>query len=854
MLTRRESWRIFVASEQPRVRRASDAVVAVVSLAWLAVLGLLSIPSPQAEKSLAEVLSLPPGWFDFLWRLLIIGLMIWPAVIALACAATRRWAELRDVVLAALLGSAAGLVSNRVVSGSWDSGLVLFGADPVRSYPVVVVGLAAAVIAVARPHLTRPYRRLGSLTLSGGVLGMLLMGSTLPIGALIGLLVGSLSAACIHLALGTQDGVPSRAEAAATVAALGSDVVGLQPARRQDAGVYVFDGTSSDGEAVSVRLYGRDARDTQLLSTIWRALWYRAGSAPALGRSHRAEHEAFVTLRLRDCGLPAPAVLAAGGLDAGDAAVVLSGRGVSFEDVASRPGAEAPDDLAVGEQDIRDCWRLLSAVHDCGLAVGELGPSTFMLRSSEPPAEQVAGGRVMLDQLVGATSAPSDADLRSDEARLLVMSALLLESDADDDVRTDISADDGADDVGDGGSGDAPRADPENDLPAPARFRRVIELAHDELGTEALTSLLGYLQPAALGSQLRSDLHGRKVKVADLRAEVATHLGVEEPEIAKLRRVSLASVVKLVVIAALAYLLVTRLAEVDFSEIVSEFAGADWTWIVVALVLGQMAIASQSVVTQGAAPQRVAYGPLVLLQFAVAFIMLAVPSSAARIAMVVRFFQRQGVPASAAVSISLLDSFTGFLVQVAVLVITLVFGVGGVQLHLSGTGSSVNTSNLVTALVVLAVVAVLAVLIAAFLRRTREWVLAKVREPVSEMWSIAKGVRTPRRLLQLFGGNFVTELLFGLCLGASALAFGGASSGLAGAMVVYIAAALFGGFMPVPGGVGVMEAALTAGLSALGMDSGAALGAALAFRAITFYLPPVWGAAATGWLRRQGDL
>ena len=142
MLTRRESWRIFVASEQPRVRRASDAVVAVVSLAWLAVLGLLSIPSPQAEKSLAEVLSLPPGWFDFLWRLLIIGLMIWPAVIALACAATRRWAELRDVVLAALLGSAAGLVSNRVVSGSWDSGLVLFGADPVRSYPVVVVGLA----------------------------------------------------------------------------------------------------------------------------------------------------------------------------------------------------------------------------------------------------------------------------------------------------------------------------------------------------------------------------------------------------------------------------------------------------------------------------------------------------------------------------------------------------------------------------------------------------------------------------------------------------------------------------------------------------------------------------------------
>jgi uncharacterized membrane protein YbhN (UPF0104 family) len=77
---------------------------------------------------------------------------------------------------------------------------------------------------------------------------------------------------------------------------------------------------------------------------------------------------------------------------------------------------------------------------------------------------------------------------------------------------------------------------------------------------------------------------------------------------------------------------------------------------------------------------------------------------------------------------------------------------------------------------------------------------------------------------------------------------------LADMLVVYIAAALFGGFMPVPGGIGVMEAALTAGLEAVGVQSAPAFGAAITFRLCTFYVPPLWGAAAMGALQRRGDL
>jgi uncharacterized protein (TIRG00374 family) len=62
------------------------------------------------------------------------------------------------------------------------------------------------------------------------------------------------------------------------------------------------------------------------------------------------------------------------------------------------------------------------------------------------------------------------------------------------------------------------------------------------------------------------------------------------------------------------------------------------------------------------------------------------------------------------------------------------------------------------------------------------------------------------------------------------------------------------GFMPVPGGMGVAEAAYTAGLVALGVPNAAAMSTAIAFRMVTYYLPPIWGAIAIRWLRQHSYL
>ena len=78
--------------------------------------------------------------------------------------------------------------------------------------------------------------------------------------------------------------------------------------------------------------------------------------------------------------------------------------------------------------------------------------------------------------------------------------------------------------------------------------------------------------------------------------------------------------------------------------------------------------------------------------------------------------------------------------------------------------------------------------------------------------------------------------------------------GLADLLLINISVSLLASFIPIPGGIGVAELGLTVGLSAAGMPEDAALAAALLYRVSTFYLPPVWGFFAIGWLRRNALL
>jgi len=93
-------------------------------------------------------------------------------------------------------------------------------------------------------------------------------------------------------------------------------------------------------------------------------------------------------------------------------------------------------------------------------------------------------------------------------------------------------------------------------------------------------------------------------------------------------------------------------------------------------------------------------------------------------------------------------------------------------------------------------------------------------------------------------------VLLAIILGMCLKAFGHTAT-LAQLILVNTFVSLFAGFMPVPGGMGVAEAGYTAGLEAVGIPSAVAMSTAIAFRLVTFYLPPIWGGYAMRWLRRR---
>ena len=71
-------------------------------------------------------------------------------------------------------------------------------------------------------------------------------------------------------------------------------------------------------------------------------------------------------------------------------------------------------------------------------------------------------------------------------------------------------------------------------------------------------------------------------------------------------------------------------------------------------------------------------------------------------------------------------------------------------------------------------------------------------------------------------------------------------------MFVNTSVSVFTSILPVPGGIGVAEAGLTAGLTAVGVDPTIAFAAALTHRLCTYYLPPIGGYFSLRWLGRRG--
>jgi uncharacterized membrane protein YbhN (UPF0104 family) len=284
---------------------------------------------------------------------------------------------------------------------------------------------------------------------------------------------------------------------------------------------------------------------------------------------------------------------------------------------------------------------------------------------------------------------------------------------------------------------------------------------------------------------------------------------------------------------------------INWSEVKTDLKDASWSWIVLGFILAQTPRLTQAVGTLGSVPARLPYGPVYALQLATCYLNLALPSAAARMAISIRFFQRQSLSGATAVASGLINSFANNVVQAILLVLLLLFSSATISLQFSSPSG--DSLHLVWILLGLLVVTVLAVVIVPALRRR---VVDAWRRWWPDLRASLASLRGSNKLLLLFGGNAATEVLFAASLGVFARSLGHPLP-LTELLVINMSVSLLSSFIPVPGGIGVVEFGLTTGLVAAGVPQESAFATVLLYRISTFYLPPVWGFFALRWLQRN---
>ena len=763
-------------------------MLAISSALVVVVASTLSELLSGTEAAFSDVVDEISGLFSPLWKLFFWAPVVWSIVVVLASLARRRSTLARDMIGAAIIGMALAVVVAALTKDDARSiADLLLDTDGPPAFPPAPLVVAAAMMSTASPHVSRPFRHLGRWLIVTQFIGAVLVGAALPSGAFAAIATGLLAAACVHLAVGSPGGRPTGSRIVLALNELGVTIEELAPATMHAEGVMLFEGDDADGPIV-VKVYGRDAWDAQLLASVWRLVWYRGTTRTAsLSRLDLVEHEGFVTLLAERAGVRVPHIITAGSAGRGDALVVVRPLGTPIADRFVVVGEES----GLGTGAVESLWRELSRLHEAGIAHRRVDLDRVLT---------AADGALFFGDLSSASVRGDVNDVHKDRSQVFVLSLLALGEE------------------------------------------RAIDAARAFHGDETITAMLPYVQDAAMPPLLRAALSDRDIDLDDVRRRLGTALGADEQRLIKLRRVTWGSVLNLALLGLAAFTLISLLGNIDLETFVDALGDASWWWLAFALVLAQIPRIPAAVSTLGATRQPLPLGPLTTLQFAITYVNLAIPSTAARVAINIRFFQRCGISAVAATTAGVIDSVSGFIVQIG-LFVSLFFWSD------LDFGIDVGTSDLqgvaTIALIVVAAVIVAGVVIIAVpaLRRRVVDALRQSQEALSVL-------RSPTKLLQLFAGNLLSQLLFAIALGACVQAFGYSLS-LSSLVIINTVVTLFAGLLPIPGGMGVSEAGLMIGLSAAGIPDEIALAIAIAYRFASFYLPPIWGWFCYRWLVRR---
>src|SRR5690348_11911051 len=700
-----------------RRRRGSDGVRLAAALLILVYCLLVIRYDSRVDRAITQVIHPPPR--SITWLVTVVyqagsfGVAVTLTGLALLA---RRWEIARDIGLSAAGTAAAWGILIAVLGshGGRPDGIVIDGYY--MSFPVLPIALFAAVATAGLPYLARGMQRLVEIFISLVALACVVGGHGLPLNVLGSLAIGWGATAAVRLVFGSPLGLPSADDVRRLLEGFGIRASEVHPAARQVWGVAKFEATET-GRAdrpgrLGIAVYGRDAADARLLTKAGRFLLYRdSGPSLTITRLQQVEHEAYVTMRAGLAEVAVPEIAEAGTAGPSRDALLV---------YRTPPGTALSDTDAaeISDATLDDLYRQLLTLRRARIAHGAISGDAVLV---DPLAETV-----VLADFRNASVRASPDQLDRDLAGAIAATAVVA------------------------GAG------------------RAADSAARCLEPEMMEGALRHLQKPALDPLLGRSLRGRRGLLPDVRQRAARAASIELPQLAEPRRVSWTTLIMIIGTLIGGWALVGVL--IDVSRSFDTVIGADWLWVIMALVLSQLAYAASGLEGVGSVAGPLPFGRAVAVEFANAFSALA-GGTAAVFATRVRFFQKQGYDATVALSSGAIMTTSSWIATAVLFGVSLPFARG--SLDLEATPQAGGNSKLVwTILAVVVLVALVAGLVLA-VPRLRRLAADKLRPKARDIWgNLTRVARSPHKLVLLVGGSFGQELLVAMALSVSLRAFG----------------------------------------------------------------------------------
>jgi glycosyltransferase 2 family protein len=802
----------------PRVRLPADllrCVIALIEIALVAGLGVLARATADgAEYDIVKASNVLPGaMVSVLGFVAHVVLLILPVALAIRLLIRRQPRRLGEGVAAGGLAVVVVLVLNQLLRGPGTEGLydVLTAIQhPGKTVPALdwyLSGLTAYVTVIGLSGRPR-WRTIFWLAIAFYGVASLAVHQTTVFSLLITLLLGRACGAGLRYAFGAISERPSAVEIAEALGAVEAPVVAMRRITDSSAETRKYAATLQGGGRLDVTVFDREQQAADAFYRLYRRLRLTtqvSRSAP-LTVERAVERRALLTYATEDAGVPTPRLRALIRVGPEASAIANDGYdGTTLADLAHPPT----------DPQLAQVWDVVLRLHGRRVTHRALTADRILLTSDGhgrgdgdnlapglgPPRRDGSSGgdEVMLLEPGNGDVAASDLQLRLDLAQLLAELALLVGPD------------------------------------------RAAASARRKLSADELAAVAPLIQPVVLYRTTRIAASRHKEVLPALRKGLlATAPGPEGAPV-QVERIRLRNVLTLVAAVFAAYILAVDLTKTSFSQTLRQ---ADWRWGAVALLLSALTYFGATWALSGFVLERLRFVQTFLTQVACSFVTLVTPAAVGGVALNLRYLRKRNLTSADAVASIGVSQVIAFALHLILLVI-----------FIAVAGSSHDTSLrppdwTYYALGVLVSVALVVLAIPA----GRKLLLSRLTSTVSQVIPrLLDLVQQPAKLAEGIGGTLVVDAAYICCLAVSVRAFGGSLS-FAAVAVVYLTGSAIGSAVPTPGGIGAVEAALSAGLTAAGLHGTVAFSAVLLFRTVTFWLPVPFGWVALNYLQHRDVL